>query len=101
MFHVDRDIAFLMKLAVYGGRGLLPDNKLTFMHDASRCFLVLYDVRVFAQLHISWFRGSRKKLAKHLRIERTGQEHFAFCIMGLMIGFLWTNMLLHFSLCFY
>jgi hypothetical protein len=75
-FHVDHDMAFLMKLVVYGGRGVLCDNKLMFMHDANRCLLVLYDVRVLAQLLIPGFRGSLEKLAQHLRIERTGQEHF-------------------------
>jgi DNA polymerase III epsilon subunit-like protein len=85
-FHADRDIGFLMKLAVYGGRGLLPNNKLIFMHDASRCFPVLFDVRVLAQVLIPGFRGSLKNLANHLGIQRTGKEHFAGSDALLTIG---------------
>uniref|UniRef100_A0ACD5TD17 Uncharacterized protein n=1 Tax=Avena sativa TaxID=4498 RepID=A0ACD5TD17_AVESA len=76
-FHGDKDIGFIMKLALGGCRGLLPHNRSLFMLHAKDMFPVLYDCRVLAQLVILGFSGSLNKLAEFLDIQRTGEQHFA------------------------
>jgi CCR4-NOT transcription complex subunit 7/8 len=77
-FHADRDLAFLMKLGVDGGRGRLPDDINLFMADVKRTFPVMFDVRVLAQLVKPGYTGKLSTLAAdYLDVERIGSGHFA------------------------
>jgi hypothetical protein len=76
-YHGDRDVGFLLRLLQAGGRGELPPDRVTFLHQVREKFPAFYDVRVLGQVLTEGFAGKLTKLAEDLGIERIGDSHFA------------------------
>ncbi|XP_020153558.2 uncharacterized protein [Aegilops tauschii subsp. strangulata] len=84
-FHGDRDVGFLLRLLIAGGRGTLPSDK--FLHVFRDKFPLFYDVKVLAQLVQPRFAGKLTKLTKLLGVQRQGEEHFAGSDALLTLGY--------------
>ncbi|CAL5000812.1 unnamed protein product [Urochloa decumbens] len=91
-YHGDRDIGFILRLLHAGGRGMLPPDRATFLHQVREKFPVFYDVRVLGQIVIEGFVGKLTKLADDLGIHRIGEAHFAGSDAILTLACFWNIM---------